>query len=56
MVDRINKDELYRISGWASWECENLIRNLEDLGLTIVSIKQLETNNLFCNLCEDDGK
>ena len=56
MVKQLSKDDLYKLSDWASWECENLVNNLDKLGLAVVDKKELETNNLFCSLCEDDGK
>jgi len=56
MVKPLDKDDLYKISNWASWECKNLVNNLEALGLVIVKKEELECNNLFCSLCEDDGR
>ena len=55
MVKPVDKDELYKLADfWASWECANLIESLKRFGLVIVKEKELEDNNRFCNLCEDD--
>lgn len=57
MVKPVDKDELYKLTDfWASWECKNLIENLKHFGLVIVKEKELEDNNRFCNLYEDDLK
>ena len=56
MVKPIDKDKLYELTDWASWECENLIKNLHRFGLVVVKEEELEQNNMFCSLCEDDLK
>lgn len=56
MVAILNKDKLYKKTGWFSQDCEKIIHDLAQFGLVICEKKEVEKNNMFCELCEDDLK
>lgn len=56
MVIPLDKDDLYKKTKWFSKDCEDLVHNLEKFGLVICEKKNIDENNLFCKLSEDDLK
>lgn len=52
----ITKDELYKITGWASWDCKTLVNNLADYGLIVVNRDDFVELVSSLKQAEDDGK
>lgn len=55
-VKAMDKDELYKRTGWFSRDCSALIDNLKDFGLCIVDTDKLNKVNTKNKLREDDLK
>lgn len=55
-LNEVTKEELYEMVNWASWECEEFLKAVKDLGLAIVRKSDLDAHNQFCNYFVDDGR
>ncbi len=56
MIDILDKDKLYKATGWFSVDCERFVNDLEKCGLVVVNKEAVEKHNQFCNMLEDDLK
>ena len=54
MIEILDKNMLYKATGWFSVDCERLVEALDKCGLVIVPRDQVDEHNQFCNLVEDD--
>ena len=52
----LNKNELYKVTGWFSKDCEEIIDKLNKHGLSIVRAKDIEDINWLLFVMEDDGR
>ena len=56
MLKVFDKYRLYKRTGWFSKDCEDILKMLSDVGLSVVDTKELNHIKEMAVRDEDDGK